>query len=173
MSESFATLFGRDPETRAAAPGRVNLIGEHVDCHGGHVLPVPLPLVTRVDLAARTDRKVLCASSSFPDQSPITYQLDEPVRGRGWIDYVQGVTAALTAAGVRLPSGFELWISSEVPLGSGLSSSAALEIAVLRALRQRFALALDDVTLARLGQAAENRFVGVPCASASRWTSTT
>jgi galactokinase len=160
LNDPFATTFGRAPEVSAAAPGRVNLIGEHVDCHGGHVLPVPLPLFTRVELAARNDREVRCASDSVPESAPLSYHLDAPARGRGWIDYVQGVTAALTAEGVRLPAGFELYVRSDVPLGSGLSSSAALEVAVLRALRERFALALTDVDLARLGQAAETRFVG-------------
>jgi galactokinase len=89
------------------------------------------------------------------------FVLGEERQGRGWLDYVQGLTQALAAAGHAL-GGFDIALRSTVPLGSGLSSSAALEVAVLRALRELFALGIDDLEIARLGQRAENAFVGAP-----------
>ena len=87
--------------------------------------------------------------------------LGRETRGRGWLDFVQGITWALAAEGHEL-SGFDCLIESDVPVGSGLSSSAALEVSLLRALRSAFGLRIDDVALARLGQKAENEFVGAP-----------
>jgi len=147
---------------RAAAPGRVNLIGEHTDYNGGLVLPMAIPLQTRVELRPRTDRHVIAHSrDASPDGS---YVLGEEQRAGQWFDYIQGVTWALRTAGsVALEAGFGLDISSDVPLGGGLSSSAALEISLLRAVRSAFQLDLDDTTMARLGQLAENDFVGARC----------
>ena len=143
---------------RATAPGRVNLIGEHTDYNGGFVLPTVIPQQTFVDLAARGDLTV--AARSTAAESPAAFTLGQETRRGDWLDYVQGVTWALRDQGYVLPGGFELSIRSDVPLGAGLSSSAALEVAVLRALRAQFNLALDDVSLAKLGQRAENEFVG-------------
>src|ERR1700730_18997756 len=117
---------------RADAPGRVNLIGEHTDYNGGFVLPTAIPQRTHVELTRRADKTVVASSKDGP--LPGTYVLGEE-RPRGdWLDYVQGVTWApeQSTSGPRI-SGFELKISSNVPLGAGLSSSAALEVAVLRA----------------------------------------
>ncbi|UQA58936.1 galactokinase [Polyangium aurulentum] len=157
---SFEELFGRAPDASAEAPGRVNLIGEHTDYNGGLVLPIATPQRTRVQLARRSDR-VVRASSAEVGGEPAQYVLCEEVRRGQWIDYVQGVTRALAEAGMSTP-GFDIRISSEVPLGSGLSSSAALEVSLLRGLRALFGLSIDDVTIARLGQRAENDLVGAP-----------
>jgi galactokinase len=146
---------------RADAPGRVNLIGEHTDYNGGFVLPTAIPQRTRVELAARDDRTV--AAHSTNATSPEVYALGEERRRGDWLDYVQGLTWALRQRGFGNLGGFELRISSEVPLGAGLSSSASLEVAVLRAIRDAFGLELDDLSLARLGQLAENEFVGARC----------
>ena len=151
MSESLVTI--------ATAPGRVNLIGEHTDYNGGFVLPSAIPQRTRVELTPIPGREAHVFSATLDERQ--TYRVGEEQRGRGWLDYVQGVTSVLATAGHQL-SGFRLRIESDVPLGSGLSSSAALEIALLRALRDAFSLALGDEQLARLGQSAENEFVGAP-----------
>ncbi len=147
---------------RAAAPGRVNLIGEHTDYNGGFVLPTAIPQQTRVELTRRSDRRVEAHSANDPVRG--AYDLGQE-RARGdWLDYVQGLTWALDQAGFDGLEGFDLSISSTVPLGAGLSSSASLEIACLRAIRQAFDLThLDDVRLAQLGQRAENDFVGAHC----------
>lgn len=146
-------------DTRAEAPGRVNLIGEHTDYHDGFVLPCAIPQRTIADLQLRADNRVRASSAQAPDT--IEYELGAETRGRGWVDYVQGVTWALRQAGFTF-GGFELRLQSSVPLGSGLSSSASLEVATLRAIREAFGLALDDVDLARHGQRAEVEFVGAP-----------
>ena len=141
----------------AAAPGRVNLIGEHTDYNGGFVLPTAIPQQTNVSVQPRGDRSVHARSANAAEVG--VFQLGEE-RPRGdWLDYVQGLTWALGRGGFEL-RGFQLSVSSDVPLGAGLSSSAALEVAVLRALRDAFGLAIDEFTLARLGQTAENEFVG-------------
>jgi galactokinase len=157
----FAQLFGGAPEVQESAPGRVNLIGEHTDYNGGLVLPTAIPQRTRVALARRRDRRVRAWSREAGGAQPATYDLGAEARSGGWLDYVQGVTAALAEAGFAI-GGFELRVESDVPVGSGLSSSAALEVAVLRGLRALFALELDDVALARLAQRGENQLVGAP-----------
>jgi len=140
------------------APGRVNLIGEHTDYNGGFVLPIAIPQRTRVRLTVREDRRVEAHSRGMAP-SAASFVLEEESPRSGWIDYLQGVTWVLARAGFTL-RGFALEISSDVPPGSGLASSAALEIALLRALREAFGLDLDDVRLALLAQRAENEFVG-------------
>jgi galactokinase len=156
----FEERFGRAPEVVASAPGRVNLIGEHTDYNGGFVMPMALPLRTTAALARSGDDRVQAASTQM-GTGLAALRLGAEARTATWIDYVAGVTQALARAGLTI-GGFDLAVTSAVPLGSGLSSSAALEVAVLRGLRRLFALELDDVTLARLGQRAENDLVGAP-----------
>jgi galactokinase len=156
----FADLFGRPPLVTADAPGRVNLIGEHTDYNGGFVLPLAIPQRTRVELAPRTDDIVRAWTANLPRETE-EYRIGQETKGRGWLDYIQGITEAVRLAGHKL-GGFDLRIESDVPLGGGLSSSAALEVALLRALREAFGLRIDDVELALLGQKAENDFVGAP-----------
>ena len=153
---------GTESVVRAAAPGRVNLIGEHTDYNGGFVLPTAIPQQTQVELTRRPDQRVEARSTNDPLRGG--YVLGQEHARGDWLDYVQGVTWALRQAGFGSPSGFDLSISSTVPLGAGLSSSASLEVACLRAIRQAFELdGLDDVRLAQLGQTAENDFVGAHC----------
>jgi galactokinase len=155
----FAELYGRGPKTAAQAPGRVNLIGEHTDYNGGFVLPTPIPQRTGVELSPREDRLVRVWSENVLPGRPEEYRLGEEAAGRGWVDYVQGITAVLRLEGQPL-GGFDARIASEVPLGAGLASSASLEIALLRALRDAFGLPLDDREMAVMGRKAENDFVG-------------
>jgi galactokinase len=159
----FATLFGRPAAVTARAPGRVNLIGEHTDYNGGFVLPTAIPQETRAELVPRPDRTVRAVSPATAGSNEVLeYSLGAETPGRGWLDYIQGITNVLANSGHSL-LGFDLLITSTVPIGSGLSSSAALEVSLLRALRQAFDLRMDDVQLARLGQRAENEFVGAQC----------
>jgi galactokinase len=152
----FQTLFGRPPTVTADAPGRVNLIGEHTDYNGGFVLPTAIPQRTRVELAPRPDRTVRAWSSAAELRQ---YAVGTEAPGQGWLDYVQGVTRLLAADGHTL-GGFDVRVTSTVPVGSGLSSSAALTVSLMRGLRSLFGLGLDDVQIARLGQRVENEFVG-------------
>jgi galactokinase len=158
VRSGFRDVFGGDPEVVASAPGRVNLLGEHTDYNHGYVLPTPLPLWTCVG-AARLPGRVEVYSAAF--QEDVSRASEELPRGH-WSDYVVGCVWALRRAGFPVP-GARLWVASEVPLGAGLSSSAALEVATLRALREVYGLALENVALARLAQAAEVEYVGVRC----------
>ncbi len=148
---------------RWAAPGRVNLIGEHTDYNDGFVLPIALSqrtVVTAERLPGPT--RWLVTSAGRPDEAVIGVDDLRPGRVTGWAAYVAGVVWALQEQGVRAP-GARLTISSDVPVGAGLSSSAALECAVLCALCD---LARADVPLAlrpRIAQRAENDYVGMPC----------
>lgn len=144
-------------EIAADAPGRVNLIGEHTDYHDGFVMPCAIPMRTSVSLVPRTGSRVRLVSQQF--DGVVEYDVAHERRMGNWGDLIQGLTAVLAARGHRVP-GFDLTVRSDVPVGSGLSSSAALEIATLRALRTAFALPLADVELARIGQRAEAEFTG-------------
>jgi galactokinase len=155
----FAAHYGRPSEVAASAPGRVNLIGDHTDYNGGFVLPTVLPQRTHVQLARRPDQRVRAASAQRPGVR--TYELGAEARTGDWLDYVQGITAALAGDGRSL-AGFDLYVDSDVPVGGGLSSSAALEVALLRGLRRLFSLELDDDAIADVAHRAETGFVGVP-----------
>ncbi|HEX7086327.1 MAG TPA: galactokinase [Vicinamibacterales bacterium] len=160
--DEFARLFGGPFTHEAFACGRVNLIGEHTDYNGGFVLPTAIPQATTAVVAPGRGRTVRAWSADIDGGgSPVEYELGREQPGRGWIDYVQGTTVALSRAGFAV-QGFDVAFRSFVPVGSGLSSSAALEVSLLRAIRSLFALTLDDVTLAKIGRAAETDFVGAP-----------
>src|SRR4051794_6512266 len=102
---SFAVVFGREPDARESAPGRVNLLGEHTDYHEGYVLPTIIPQRTQASLAARPDRLVR-AWSDGTSRGVEEYALDAEAPGRGWLDYVQGLTVAVRRRGLALP-GFD------------------------------------------------------------------
>jgi galactokinase len=154
----FQQLFGQPATTHSQAFGRVNLIGEHTDYNDGFVLPTLIPQHTRIDLAPRADYVVRAASANLQPQ-PEQFRLGSEARRHDWLDYVQGVTHTLRRDGHAL-HGFDLLVKSGVPVGSGLSSSAALDVALMRALREAFHLNLNDEQIALLGQRAENEFVG-------------
>jgi galactokinase len=147
-------------DIHADAPGRVNLIGEHTDYQDGFVLPCAVPQRTHAALVVRSDRRVRVWSAQMGPE-PGEYVLGDERRGAGWVDYIQGVTWVLAEEGFPL-GGFDLRLRSDVPLGSGLSSSAALEVSTMRALRAAFELTLSDVDLARAAQRGETDFVGAP-----------
>jgi galactokinase len=157
---TFDELFDRRADARASAPGRVNLMGDHTDYNAGLVLPAAIPQRTEVEIAGRDDRVVRLWSDQFAADGIVQYELGSETPGRGWADYVAGVTQQLAKAG--LVRGFDARLTSAVPLGSGLSSSASLEIAISRAIREVHGLTIDDVALARSAQRAEVEFVGAP-----------
>jgi galactokinase len=146
----------------AAAPGRVNLVGEHTDYNGGFVLPIATPQQTTVVLTPRGDGRVRAWSRAMVGKhASIEYRLGAERRGGDWGDYVAGVTSALREAAVSI-GGFDACIESDLPLGGGLSSSASLEVALLRGLRTLFRLEIDDVQTAKIAQRAETGLVGAP-----------
>ncbi|MBN2355468.1 galactokinase, partial [candidate division KSB1 bacterium] len=144
-----------------AAPGRVNLIGEHTDYNDGYVFPMALDLCTYVAIAAGEAQRVRVFSQNLDEA--YQFSLDENAQRRDhWSDYVAGVAHMLEASGIALP-GADLYIYSDVPVGSGLSSSAAIEVSSALALLSLVDAQMDGVELARLCQMAENRFVGMNC----------
>ena len=162
--QGFRRAFGREPEGIWAAPGRVNLIGEFTDYNEGFVLPLALPYSAKVTAARRDDDLVRVASTQRPDTGGgvVEARLSDIAPGvSGWAPYVLGVIWALREAGCDL-DGVELQIDSDVPIGAGLSSSAALECSVALAVRDLYCLSLSLQDLALLAQRAENAFVGVP-----------
>ncbi|WP_437977611.1 galactokinase [Sorangium sp. So ce295] len=157
----FEVVFGRPAKVVAEAPGRVNLIGEHTDYSGGYVLPTAIPQKTRVELAPREDRLIQVATTNVHGGAQLSFRAGEEARRGLWLDYIQGITAVLRGRGASIP-GFDARIESTVPLGSGLSSSASLLVALARALRSMLGLAIDDVEIAQIAHAAEHDFVGAP-----------
>ena len=161
LREAFAERYGRAPRL-FRAPGRVNLIGEHTDYNEGFVLPMAIDRETIVAAAPREDRRVRAFSLNLNEG--VEFDLDNPgPRARGlWLDYLEGVAQALQQAGRSL-RGADLMISSDVPTGAGLSSSAALEVSVGLALACVSGWDIDRVTLALAGQRAEHEYVGTKC----------
>jgi galactokinase len=161
LREKFRNEFGGEPRLYRA-PGRVNLIGEHTDYNDGFVLPAALELRTWVAAAARRDRRLRIRSLRLG--SGVEFELDDPapIPRRDWSDYVRGVAVMLQRAGHRLV-GADLLIDSDVPIGAGLSSSAALEVSTGYALLDLAGVAVDRTELALCCQRAENEFVGMRC----------
>lgn len=144
------------------APGRVNLIGEHTDYNDGFVMPIAIDRYTTVTLTPRGDRRVSVRSTAYANS--VTVDLDAPAAGPSgtWSDYVRGVAAILERRGWPL-KGADLSITSDVPLGAGLSSSAALEVAVAFALLAASGHDIDRTAVARACQEAEHEFAGTRC----------
>ncbi|WP_326817249.1 MULTISPECIES: galactokinase [unclassified Streptomyces] len=160
---AFTELYGTAPEGVWAAPGRVNLIGEYTDFNDGFVMPLALPHTARAAVARRTDGELRLHSTDVPG-GVVQLRVDElaPHSGHGWAAYPAGVVWALREAGHPV-TGADIQLTSTVPTGAGLSSSAALEVVTALALNDLFELGLSASELAVLAQRAENAFVGVPC----------
>ncbi|MFL5385045.1 MAG: galactokinase [Longimicrobiaceae bacterium] len=158
---AFEARFGEAPAWVARAPGRVNLIGEHTDYNDGFVLPMAIERAVRIALRPRTDGVVSVHSLDFGETAEFALQPLER-GGPEWSEYLKGTAWALAEAGHRL-AGWEGVMASDVPIGAGLSSSAALELAAARAFAAVSGLAWEPGAMARLAQLAENRWVGVNC----------
>jgi galactokinase len=163
----FHETFGIASDVCVSAPGRANLIGEHTDYNDGFVLPFAVARRTAVAARPRRDRRIVVASALAPGRVEIDLDAAiEPGEPR-WGDYVRGVVAeCLVLAsdhGPLDPGGFHAWIDSDVPVGAGLSSSAALEVAVAGVVEVLAGRAIDPVAKVALCRRAEHRFAGVPC----------
>ena len=163
-ARGFHEWFGRTPAGVWSAPGRVNLIGEHTDYNDGFVFPFAIDRRTAVALGDRDDRVVRVATSHAADAVEIHLDDLAPEAVSGWAAYPLGVAWALGELGGDLAHarGVDLYITSDVPIGAGLSSSAAIECAVALALDEHWGLGFDRPTLAKVGRLAENRVVGAP-----------
>jgi galactokinase len=160
--EAFVARFGTEPAGVWAAPGRVNVIGEHTDYNGGFVLPMALPHTTRAAVALRTDGAVAFSSVQQPEDDVVLPVAElEPGRPAGWAGYPAGVVHDLRDA-VAAAGGLSVLVDSDVPAGAGLSSSAALECAVALAVRDLCASGLSADDLVDVARRAENDFVGAP-----------
>jgi len=161
ISAAFAARYSAPPALVLRAPGRVNLIGEHTDYNDGFVLPLAIDRAVWIALRPRVDRRVLVYSLDQCQEG--SFCVDQFDKGApGWLEYLKGVAWSLQQAGYRL-SGWEGVMAGDVPQGAGLSSSAALEMATARAFAAVDGLPWDPAVMARLGQKAENQWVGVNC----------
>jgi galactokinase len=170
MMQEFAARFGDEPANWALAPGRVDLMGSHTDYNQGYVLTLALDCDTCIAARPRPDRHVAIQSlnldgSAVFDMDRISHDPQAP-----WTNYVRGVAAILQSEGYSL-GGFDGLVHSTVPLSSGLSSSAALEVATALLFNQMGNLGIDPVRLALLCQRAENQFVGMNCGILDQYTS--
>ncbi|MFD4699719.1 galactokinase [Streptomyces niveus] len=163
VTAQFAELYGSGPDGVWAAPGRVNLIGEYTDFNDGFVMPLALPHTTVAAVSRRTDGVLRVHSAGVPGGVVALGAGDlVPLTETGWPAYPAGVVWALREAGHTVP-GADIHLTSTVPTGAGLSSSAALEVVTALALNDLYELGLTGPELAVLAQRAENEFVGVPC----------
>ncbi len=165
MLHKFKELFGEDYDEHVYfAPGRVNLIGEHTDYNGGHVFPCALKIGTYAVVSKRNDHK-LCMYSFNRDEDLIEVDLENITykKEQKWTNYVLGVIDTLKQNGYLVTQGFNLVVSGNIPIQSGLSSSASLEVLIGYLLRDLYHFDFDDVKLALFSQQAENHFVGVNC----------
>ncbi len=159
--QAFAAHFNAKPDFLVRAPGRVNLIGEHTDYNDGFVLPMAIDRAVWIALRVRADRRV--AVHSLDLNLSADFELDSLSRGEtSWIEYLKGIAHALQVEGSKL-NGWEGVIAGDVPRGAGLSSSAAVEMAAARAFAAVSGFAWDALRIARVGQRAENNWIGVKC----------
>ena len=154
----FQSYFKHSPQIQAIAHGRVNLIGEHTDYNGGYVLPTLIPQQISVAVSLRDDHQIHGTSKEYGERQA---DLNSPT-DNSWLDFVRGAIHFIQLEGVRV-QGLNIAVTSDVPSGAGLSSSAALEIAILRALSSLFNITIPSTQLALMGQKIEHEFVGTQC----------
>ena len=157
----FGRRYGGEPRV-SAAPGRVNLIGEHTDYNDGYVMPAALDFSTLVAARAQPGRRLRVYSMNMNQERAFDLDAPNPASRHDWADYVFGVAVMLEKSGRRI-TGADLVVTSDVPIGAGLSSSAALEVATAHALLAASALPFEPVEAAKISQRAENEFVGMRC----------
>lgn len=165
MQTKFQQIFESDYQFEYFSPGRVNIIGEHIDYNGGLVLPMAINFGTYGYLKLRSDKTVRLYSENFPEIGIISFDIDilENNPQDDWANYVKAVIYVFKQAGYQIPTGFDLYVNGTIPNGSGLSSSASLEVLVGQILIDNFNFDIDGTQLALLAQKAENDFIGVNC----------
>lgn len=164
--KKFEELYGDAGSAKVYfAPGRVNMIGEHTDYNGGHVFPCALTIGTYAAVKKRTDRKLRFYSMNFENLGVIESSLDDlkPSDAAGWTNYPKGVMWAFAERGMKMDCGLDIVLNGNIPNGSGLSSSASLEVLTGFYLRDLFGFDVTNVDLALIGQYSENNFNGMNC----------
>ena len=163
LYDKFKELFGYEAESKFFSPGRVNLIGEHTDYNGGHVFPCAIHRGTYALVKKRDDKKFRMYSENFENLGIIEFLLDNLVNEKEhkWVNYPKGVVKMFIEAGYKIDSGFDVLFYGNIPNGSGLSSSASIEIVTSIILKDLYNLDIDMVEMVKLSQKAENQFIGV------------
>lgn len=163
MKQEFIKLFDHAPEHAYFAPGRINLIGEHIDYNGGLVFPAPITLGTYALVSRRDDTLVKAYSMNFKDLGLITFDLNNLTYdpAHDWVNYIKGVAKMLAEEGTPVPSGLNIVVFGDIPNGSGLSSSASLEMLTTYIFKDLFNFNLSPVDSALLGKKVENLYIGV------------
>lgn len=164
--KKFGELYGDTQGVNVYfAPGRVNLIGEHTDYNGGHVFPCALTIGTYVAARKRTDRKLTFYSMNFDRLGVIEGSLDDltPAKEAEWTNYPKGVMWAFAGRGMEMDRGLDIVLYGNIPNGSGLSSSASLEVVTGYMLKDLYGFDVSNVDLAKIGQYSENNFNGMNC----------
>jgi len=162
IRQEFEGAFSSQPVAVVRAPGRVNLIGEHTDYNDGYVLPVAIDRSVMMAASPRQDRQVVLHALDFDQSTEFSLDDIQPDAQRAWSNYQRGVAFVLQERGIALP-GLNAVISGDIPTGSGLSSSAAVEVAAAYTWQVLSSLQLSRLELALLCQKAENDFVGMKC----------
>lgn len=166
LKNKFADVFGPEGESAVYfAPGRVNMIGEHTDYNGGHVFPCALTIGTYGVVRKRQDRKLRFYSMNFEQLGVMESSLDDlvPSKDADWTNYPKGVLWAFKERGMEVTEGFDLLLFGNIPNGSGLSSSASVEVLTGYILKDQYGFDVTNQDLALIGQFSENRFNGVNC----------
>lgn len=165
LNEKFKEIFKMDSENTFFSPGRVNLIGEHTDYNGGHVFPCALTIGTYALISKRDDNKCFVNSLNFENLGTIEFSLDNLVNDKAhdWANYPKGVIKTLADHGYKASHGFNILFYGNIPNGSGLSSSASLEVLMGCIINESFNFNIDMVDIVKMCQEAENKFIGVNC----------
>lgn len=164
--KKFEELYGDAQDVNVYfAPGRVNLIGEHTDYNGGHVFPCALTIGTYAAVRKRADRKLNLYSMNFDSMGVIESSLDDltPSDAAGWTNYPKGVMWAFAGRGMEMDCGLDIVLNGNIPNGSGLSSSASLEVVTGYFLKDLYGFDVTNVDIAKIGQYSENNFNGMNC----------
>lgn len=164
MRAFFEEQFGCPPTVVARAPGRLEFIGNHLDYNGGPVLGAAIDRGVQVAVAARSDKVIRLVSQAQKNLVELDLSQVRPVQGTdGWVNYPLGMLSVLCEDGMSVSHGFDIAVTNDLPMGAGLSSSAAIELATGYALAALYHYPVDRKRMAELGRKAENTFVGMPC----------
>ena len=160
MIVEFSSRFGKEPEHIFFCPGRINLIGEHIDYNGGKVMPCAISLGTYLAIAKNKDRLLRFQSLDFSEKVELRLQESYSKTGKAWFNYPLGVINELVQEGNTI-SGIDMLFYGNLPIGAGLSSSASIEVVTCFAISQMFGLKISNKEIALLGKKVENEFIGV------------
>ena len=166
LRENFKKIFGYEEGLRDFfSPGRVNLLGDHTDSTGGHVFPCALSFGTYGVIALRNDKKARMYSLNFENIGIVEFDLENLAydKSHDWVNYPKGVIDVLIKKGYKIEQGFDVLVYGNIPNGAGLSSSASLELLIGVMMDNLFEFNIDRVELVKIGQEAENKFIGVNC----------